>query len=139
MWNKRPVVIIFAAMILFSAIGYFALSPSREEGLIDHKTITGIRDSAQYTIALFTDSGVNVKDKAFNEEFSTSHIIDEELSHRLDSYYDEVNYLASVRTEDGTIAYYTSREDFNKVNTGDTIRFRILKSKTTIKIIEIVR
>ena len=38
-----------------------------------------------------------------------------------------------------TMAYFVSREDFNKVDPGDTVKFKILRRRDpTVKIIEVM-
>jgi len=139
MIQKRSLAILLAAAVLISAVGYLALRPTKAEGAVDHKTITGTRDSMSYTIVTITDTEVIVKDEEFNEDFKVSTTINETLAHRLDSWYDEINYIISVRTGDETVAYFVSREDFNKVDIGGRIRYTILRFKTTtIRIIKIL-
>ena len=131
MFEKRSLAILLVAVVLISVVGYLAFKPTRAEGVVDHKTITGARDSMSYTIVTITDTGIIVKDEEFNEDFESSTTINETLAHRLDSWYDEIHYLISVRTGDETIAYFVSREDFNKVDIGGRIRFIVLRFKTT--------
>jgi len=131
MFQKRSIVILLTAAVLISAVGYLALRPTRAEGVVDHKTITGTRDSISYTIVTITDTEVIVKDEEFNEDFKVSTTINETLAHRLDSWYDEINYIISVRTGDETVPYFVSREDFNKGDIGGRIRYTILRFKTT--------
>ena len=139
MFQKRSLVILLTAAVLISAVSYLAFRPTKAEGVVDHKTITGTRDSISYTIIIITDTGVIVKDEEFNEDFMGSNTINETLAHRLDSWYDEIHYLISVRTGDETVAYFVSREDFNKVDIGGRIRFIVLRFKTTtIRIMKIL-
>jgi hypothetical protein len=125
MYRNRSLVILFAA------VGYLALRPASAEGVVDHKAITGTRDSTSHTIATITDTGINVEDSEFAEDFTDSTVVDDALAHRLDSMYDEIKYIVSVRTGEGTMAYFVTREDYNSADIGDTIRFEILRFKTT--------
>jgi hypothetical protein len=131
MYRNRSLVILLAAAVLIAALGYLALRPTSAEGVIDHKAITGTKDSTSHTIATITDTGINVEDPEFGEELKDSTTVDDALAHRLDSMYDEINYLVSVRTSEGTMAYFVTREDYNRADVDDTIRFEILRFKTT--------
>jgi hypothetical protein len=131
MYRNRSLAILLAAAVLLAAVGYLALRPASAEGVVDHKAITGIRDSTSYTIATITDTGINVKDPEFADDLNDSATVDDALAHRLDSMYDEIKYIVSVRTSEGTMAYFVTREDYNNVGVDDEIRFEILRFKTT--------
>jgi hypothetical protein len=139
MYRTRTTTILLAMAVLIAAVGYIALRPASAEGVVDHKAITGARDSTSHTIATITDTGINVEDPEFAEDLEDSTTVDDALAHRLDSMYDEINYIVSVRTSEGTMAYFVTREDYNRVSIGDDIRFEILRFKTTtIRITQIL-
>jgi hypothetical protein len=129
--RNRYLAILFAAAVLIAAVGYLALGPVTAEGPVDHKAITGTRDSTSHTIVTITDTGINVEDQEFAVDFNTPATVNDALAHKLNSWYDEIRYVVSVRTGEGTMAYFTDREDFNKARVGDRIRFEILRLKTT--------
>jgi hypothetical protein len=131
MTRNRSLAILLAAAVLIAAAGYLALGPVTAEGTVDHKAITGTRDSTSHTIVTITDTGINVEDQEFAADFNAPATVDDALAHRLDSWYDEVRYVVSARTGEGTMAYFTDREGFNKARVGDRIRFEILRFKTT--------
>jgi hypothetical protein len=131
MYRNRSLAILLAAAVLIAAVGYIALRPASAEGVVDHKAITGTRGSTSHTIATITDTGINIEDPEFAEDLKTSTTVDDALAHRLDSTYDEIKYIVSVRTSEGTTAYFVTREDYNNADVGDTIRFEILRFKTT--------
>ena len=131
MTRNRSLAILFIAVVLISAAGYLTLGPVTAEGTVDHKAITGTRDSTSHTIVTITDTGINVKDPKFAADFNASTTVDDALAHKLDSWYDEIKYVVSARTDEGTMAYFTDRESFNKALVGDRIRFEILRFKTT--------
>ena len=128
--NRSPAM-LFAAAVLIAAAGYLTLGPVTAEGTVDHKAITGTRGSTSHTIITITDTGVNVKDQEFAADFNESTTVDDALAHKLDSWYDEIKYVVSARTGEGTMAYFTDREGFNKARVGDRIRFEILRFRTT--------
>ena len=131
MYRTRTTTILLATAVLIAALGYLALRPASAEGVVDHKAITGTRDSTSHTIATITDTGINVKDPEFAEDLKDSTTVDDALAHRLDSMYDEIKYIVSVRTSEGTMAYFVTREDYNRADVDDTIRFETLRFKTT--------
>ena len=139
MSRQRSFAILLAAAVLFSAVGFLALRPAVVEGVVDHMAVTGVRDSVSSTVVVFTDSGVVVKDEGFEGEFEASAAVSEGLAHRLESWYDEVNYVVSVRAGGETVAYFVSREDFNRVDVGVGIRFNVLRFKAvSIRIMKIL-
>ena len=139
MYRTRTTTILLAAAVLIAALGYLALRPTSAEGVVDHKAITGTRDSTSYTIMRMTDTGTIVKDSEFEGDFEASTTVDDALAYKLDSRYDEVRYIVSVRTGEGTMAYFVTREDYNRTDVDDSIRFEILRFKTTtIRITQIL-
>jgi hypothetical protein len=131
MYRTRTTTILLATAVLIAALGYLTLRPTSAEGVVDHKAITGTRDSTSHTIATITGTGTNVQDPEFAEDLKDSTSVDDALAHRLDSMYDEIRYIVSVRTSEGTMAYFVNREDYNRTDVDDTIRFEILRFKTT--------
>lgn len=80
-----------------------------------------------------------MEDGEFSGEFEASTAVSEDLAHRLASWYDEVNYLVSVRSGGETMAYFVSREDFNRVDVGCGIRFSVLRFRAaSIRVIEVL-
>lgn len=131
MYRNRSLAILLVVAVLIAAVGYIILRPASAEGVVDHKAITGTRDSTSQTIVTITDTSINVKDPEFVEDFNASPTVDKALDHRLKSMYDKISYIISVRTSEGTMAYFATREDYNSVDIGDEIRFEILRFKTT--------
>ena len=139
MSRQRSFVVLLAAAVLVLAVGYLALRPGIAEGVVDHKTVTGVKGSVSSTVVVFTGSGVVVKDGGFEGEFEASAAVSEELAYRLESWYDEVDYVVSVRSGGGTMAYFVSREDFNRVDVGVGIRFSVLRFKAaSIRIVKVL-
>jgi hypothetical protein len=137
--RNRSLAALLAVAVLISAAGYLALRPETLEGTVNHKAISETRDSTSYTIMRMTDTGTIVKDSEFEGDFEASAAVDDALANKLDSRYDEVRYIVSVRTSEGAMAYFVSREDFNKAEVGDRIKFEILRFKTTtIRITQIL-
>ena len=54
--KKRLLTILVTVSALISAVSYITFRPTRAEGMVDHKTITGTIDSISYTIATITDT-----------------------------------------------------------------------------------
>lgn len=128
-----------AAAVLVLAVGYLVLRPVAVEGVVDHMAVTGVRGSMSSTVVKFTEAGVVVEDGEFEGEFDASAVVSEELAHRLASWYDEVSYLVSVRSGGEAMAYFVSREDFNRVDVGCGVRFSVLRFRAaSIRVIEIL-
>ena len=134
---------IIAALLFVVLIGtvsiYYAFKPLTAEGVVDHKAITGEKGNAAYTILVVTDTGTSVKNIGGCRYFLNSTIVDESLEKEIRSEYVDITYVVSVRTEYETMAYRVSREDFHKVDPGDTVKFKIVKFKLLHKRDDIVR
>ena len=131
MYQKRSRTILSIVIILTVAIIALTLKPEVVEGAIDHKTITGKKNSISHTIVIITNTDLIVKAEEFKEDFKNSTSIDNQLAHRLESWYDEIDYLISVRTGDKSMAYFVDRKDFNRGDIGARIRFKILRFKAS--------
>ena len=129
--RNRSLMALLAVAALILVAGYLVLKPETLEGTINYKAISGVRDSTSYTIMRMTDNGIIVKDSEFEGDFEASAAVDDALAYKLDSRYDEVRYIVSVRTGEGATAYFVTREDYNSADVGDTIRFEILRFQTT--------
>ena len=137
--RNRSLAALLAVAFLISAAGYLVLRPETLEGAVNYKAISGTRDFTSYTIMRMTDTGTIVKDSEFEGDFEASTTVDDALAYKLDSRYDEVRYIVSVRTGEGTMAYFVTREDYNRTDVDDSIRFEILRFKTTtIRITQIL-
>ena len=137
--RNRSLAALLAVAVLISAVGYLVLRPETLVGTVNYKAISGTRDFTSYTIMRMTDTGTIVKDSEFEGDFEASAAVDDTMAYKLDSHYDEVRYIVSVRTSEGAMAYFVSREDFNKAKVGDRVKFEILRFKTTtIRITQIL-
>lgn len=125
MKGKR-IAIIVAALALFAAIYYLSLRPVSLEGVVDHKTITGTREGTSYNIVVFTSAGNHFDDKEVRDFFDESNLVNDSVAYQLESRYDEVFYVVSVRSGEETMGFIASREDFNEVVPGSSIRFKIM-------------
>jgi len=142
---------IIAALLFVVLIGtvslYYAFKPITEQGVVAAKSITSELDGAVHTIIRFYETGVNTNINDWESLFPNTTKISEEVESELKTriqasisgirVYVDIKYLVSIRTEDMTMAYFVSREDFNKVDPGDTVKFKILRKRNpTIRIIE---
>ena len=146
MTNYKFLWLIFVASILTMFLGYY-FRPVVGEGVVAAKSITGEQEGAVHTIIRFYETGVNTNINDWESLFPNTTKISEEVESELKTriqasisgirVYVDIKYLVSIRTEDMTMAYFVSREDFNKVDPGDNVKFKILRKRDpTIKIIE---
>ncbi len=122
-------VVVGIVTILAFAAYVLVFSTITVSGVVDHKTIVGIRDDCQYTLVVIVPWGIQVQDSALQSLFSDKDVnltIDESLEWDIRSCgYAEIRYLASVRLSTGdsvndiepggTLAYFVKRDDFNKL------------------------
>lgn len=127
--------------ILAFATYVLVFSTITVSGVVDHKTIVGMRDDCQYTLLVIVPWGFQVKDSALQSLFSDKDAnltIDESLEWVIRSCgYAEIRYLASVRLSTGdsvndiepgeTLAYFVKRDDFNKLGFIDDHTIRVEK------------
>ena len=139
--------IILVVVVVSVAVYYWFFSPVIVEGAVDHKAVTGTKDTTIYSILLNTDSGIVVKDEDFEDWFSEvdeNAFVNSSLEGRMRTEYSEAYYLVSIRVSTGdpvnsleegeTLAYFVSRDDFNRVKIGDGVRFEVERFQTaTIK------
>ena len=129
---------LLVVVVVSVAVYYWFFSPVIVEGVVDHKAVTGTKDGTIYSILLNTDSGIVVKDEDYEDWFSEvdkNAFVDSSLEGRMRTGYSEVYYLVSIRVSTGdpvnsleegeTLAYFVSRDGFNRVKIGDGVRFEV--------------
>jgi hypothetical protein len=148
---RRSLFTVVAVFLVVAAVGvagyYWFFSPVIIEGVVDHKAVTGTKDATTYSVLLNADWGIVVEDEDYGGWFSDGEmnaIVNVSLEDELRREYSEVFYFVSVRVssedpinnlEEGeTLAYFVSRDGFNKLSIGDNVRFEVDRFKTaTIK------
>ena len=135
MTNRKLWLILFAS-ILTMCLGYYYFRPVVKEGVVAAKSITGERNNVAYMIIRFHELGVNPKIDDWKSLFPNTTKISEETESQLKTRYTDLRYVINVRTKIKTMGYYASKDDFNKMDLGDTVKFKILRKRDpTIKII----
>ena len=120
-------------------LGYYYFRPVVEEGVVAAKSITGERNNVAYTIIRFHELGFNPKIDDWKSLFPNTTKISEEAESQLKTRYTDLRYVINVRTKSKTMGYYASKDDFNKVDPGDAVKFKILRKRDpTIKIIKVI-
>ena len=120
--------LILFASILTVCLGYY-FRPVVGEGVVAAKSITGERNNVVYTIIRFHELGVNPKINDWKSLFPNTTKISEEAEYQLKTKYTDLRYVVNIRTEIKTMGYYVSKDDFNKVDPGDTVKFKILRKR----------
>jgi len=136
MSRERSLAMVVAVVAIIVAVYLVALRPAATEGTVDHKTITGTRDQTSYSIVVFTVAGSHFDDKEVRGLFADTDAVNDTAIDQLEARYDEIFYVLSVRTDDGTTGYFVSRKDFNRVSPGIRIRYTVQasdESRITIK------
>jgi hypothetical protein len=109
-----------------------------EQGVIAAKAITGEKEGSVYTIIRFHEMGVNPKISDWRSLFPNTTRMTAQTEAQLEWRYTDIRYVVNVRTEIRTMGYYASKDDFNSVDPGDAVRFRILHRRDpTIKIVRV--
>ena len=134
---------IIAALLFVVLIGtvsiYYAFKPITAQGIVAAKAINGERNNVAYTIIRFHELGVNPIIDDWKSLFPNTTKISEEAESQLKTRYTDLRYVINIRTEIKTMGYFASKDDFNKVDPGDTVKFKILKFKILHRRDDIVR
>jgi len=137
---RAKTIIALLFVVLIGAVSiYYALKPIKAEGVIAAKSITGTKENAVYTIIRFHETGVNPKIDDWESLFPNTTKVSEYTESQLKTMYTDLRYVINIRRKPKTMGYYASKDDFNKVDPGDTVKFKILRKRDpSIKIIEVM-
>jgi len=135
---------IIATLLFVILIGtvsiYYALKPVKADGVVAAKSITGVRNNVAYTIIRFHELGVNPKIDDWESLFPNTTKVSEFAESQLKTRYTDLRYVINIRRKPKTMGYYASKVDFNKVDPGDTVKFKILRKRDpTIKIVRVMQ
>jgi len=147
--NKRllSIVAVLLVAVVIGAAYYYVFSPVIVEGIVDHKAVTGIKVDTSYDVLLNAPWGIIIKDKDYARFFSEKDrnaFINKSLEDEMKTEYSEINYLVSIRVSSkdpvnglekgATLAYFVSRDDFNKLRIGDKVKYEVARFQAaTIK------
>ena len=137
---RAKTIIALLFVVLIGAVSiYYALKPIKAEGVVAAKSITGTRENSVYTIIRFHETGVNPKIDDWESLFPNTTKVSEHAESQLKTMYTDLRYVINIRRKPKTMGYYASKDDFNKVDPGDTVKFKILRKRDpSIKIIEVM-
>jgi len=146
--NRMLIIGLIFALVICSVVLAYYYQPVIIEGVVDHKTIVGIRDDAGMTIIRITPHGVIVKDKELK-----SHLINlkkftlDEVIEFLQLKYDAIYCTVSIRviTSDPlnnlapgeTLAYIIDVKYFDMLKIGSKVKFTITRLNP-LKINEVI-
>ncbi len=137
-------IAISIVILLVLMVYLLAFSMVKVSGVVDHKTITGIRDQTLYSLVVMYPWGIQIDDHALDYLFQgkdqnvTINATFEQaiLSHG----YSKINYLASIQVSSkdsvnhlnpgDALAYFVKRSDFNALRIGNTVTYEVEKGKT---------
>jgi hypothetical protein len=125
---------ILFLVILLSLILMSCTSVNIEEGIVAHKSVTGVKNDTSYTILVNKqvegENRIQVKDDGYSSFFSGEEedaVINESLEAEMRQEYSRIDYLVNIRlsdTNEDPRSYRVSREIFNALKVGSGIRFR---------------
>jgi hypothetical protein len=116
------------------------------EGVVDHKVLSGVKDSTQYMIVFNApdDDGTpvnDVGDDTFQGLFPLHGelVVTEDLENQMGAVYSDFVYQVSVdKSPDDTFGYLTTRETFNRMSLGATVKFQVSDSSGIPRIVKII-
>ena len=137
--TKLPVwFVVLVALLVITAL---ACGTATAEGVVAHKSITGIREGTSYTVLENrpSDEGspfIVVDDKDLLSHFATDEehlIISDSLAFEIESKYDRVDYYVNMAPASaplsGTQSYKVSRAVFSQLRVGGTVKFETKQGK----------
>ena len=146
----RTLSIWFVILVPLLVIAGLACGTDTGEGVVAHKSITGIRKGTSYTVSENrpSDDGssfIHVDDKDLLSHFATCEehlIISETLAFEVESRYDMVdcyvNMAPASSPRSGTRSYRVSRDVFNQLRVGDTVKFETKQIGDLPKIVKLI-
>jgi hypothetical protein len=124
----------FAALLILS-LPMLATGCSQSatiEGVVDHKVLSGIKDTTMYALVFSApdDDGTpaNYVNDAVQGLFPLHGelVVSEEVENQMGAVYSDFVYQVSVRkSPDDTFGYLTTREIFNQMSLGATVKCRV--------------
>ena len=132
----RKLFVSCAALVPLLVIVGLACGTTTTEGVVAHKSITGSREGTSYAVLENrpSDDGspfIHVDDKDLLSHFATDEehlIISDSLAFQIESRYDRADYFVNMAPasspRSGTQPYRVSREVFNQLLVGETVKFK---------------
>lgn len=130
---------LILALVICLSISIYYYYPTTIEGIVDHKTVVGVKDGVAKTILLIMPDGtVIIKDENVKQHVMGTNITSlEKIKSILHMYYAKVYCTVSVRTLTGdllnnlapgeTLAYIVSEEHFDMLKIGANVKFEITR------------
>jgi len=117
------------------------------EGVVDHKQMEGVKGGMQCSFLLSrTGDDGTPENSVYDDDFRACFpvrgelVVSEQIENQLKAVYSDFVYHVSVRRSPGdTLDYLTTREIFNEMNPGATVKLRVSTSSgvpRTLKIID---
>jgi len=137
--SAKSLLIIILILASTASIGIliYYLQPIIVEGVVDHKTLVGVKDDVVKTLLMVTPHGILIKDKSIKAYVSGDSILYERLIENLSKYYDRIYCTVSIRvsTEDPlndlspgeTLAYIVDIKYSSLLEVGSRVKFVITR------------
>ena len=136
-------IAILIVILLVLMVYLLAFSMVKVSGVVDHKTITGIRDGTQYTLVVMAPWFIEIKDHALDDLFQGKDLdvtINATFEQAILNHgYSKINYLASIQVSSkdsvnhlnpgDALAYFVKRSDFNALRIGNSVTYEVEKGK----------
>ena len=119
---------------------------STVEGVVDHKMVEGVKGSTQCSL-LLSRTGVDgtpensVYDDGFQACFPVRGelVVSEGVENQMKAVYSDFVYHVMVRKSPGdNLDCYASREIFNRMRLGATVKFQVSESSGVPRIVRII-
>jgi len=135
----KSLIVISLLLILIIPIGIviYYFQPIVVKGVVDHKTLVGVKNGNAKTLLMITPYGIIINDESVKSYVSGGDILYEELIRNISRYYDEVYCTISIRVSTNdplnnlgpgeTLAYIADAKYFSLLDIGSKVEFVITR------------
>jgi hypothetical protein len=131
--SRRGLALAFVLVLILPLTATGCSQSTTIDGIVDHKVMSGIKDSTQYEIVFSSpdDDGTPVNfvtDDDLQDCFLLHGelVVTEDIENQMRAVYSDFVYQVSVtKSPDDTFGYLTTREIFNKMSLGATVRCQV--------------
>ena len=121
--REIPWLLVASIVIVIAVQVFLPGEPAPIRGIVENKTLIGIKLGVKEVIAEFTIYGINSTLDNWEELFDNGTAVTGDTEEYLTGLYDEVEYRMVVGYKEDMEEYTVSWEDFNKVEPYEIIYY----------------
>ena len=121
--REIPWLLVASIVIVIAVQVFLPSEPAPIRGIVENKTLIGIKLGVEDVIAEFTIYGINSTLDNWEELFDNGTAVTGDTEEYLNGLYDEVEYRMVVGYKEDMEEYTVNWEDFNKVEPYEIIYY----------------